>query len=274
LPPCLIRKSDGASLYATRDLASAIYRHEVLKGDEIVYVVGADQSLHFTQVFQVLKKLGYEWAANCHHIGFGMYRFKEGKISSRKGTAITMDELIDRAIELVRDIIKEKNPAMEPKEQEIVAQKVGVGAVVFNDLVNDRVRDVEFDWDKVLTFEGDSGPYLQYCVVRCKSLAKKFGKPIPAEMPAPLSSPEERALVASLLNYEDTLKGAFRLYKPNVVAKYLLDVCQAFNHFYHVHRILGEPAQIETSRMVLVDSTRLVLEAGLKILGMSAPEQM
>jgi arginyl-tRNA synthetase len=274
LPPCIIRKSDGASLYATRDIASAIYRHEVLKGDEIVYVVGVDQNLHFQQVFAVLKKLGYAWADHCHHVATGMYRFKDGKMSSRKGQVILMDELLFEAIDKVRALVKEKNPSLSSTEQEAVAEKVGVGAIVFHDLVNDRVKNVEFDWDKVLNFDGDSGPYVMYCVVRCKSLAKKFGRAIPAEFAVELTAPEEMELVRVLLNYEDVLRNAFRTYKPNILAQYLLDVCQAFNHFYHVCRIIGEPTAVESSRMVLVDATRRVLEAGLAVLGMQAPEVM
>jgi arginyl-tRNA synthetase len=274
LPPCIIKKSDGASLYATRDIASAIYRREVLKGDEIVYVVGIDQNLHFQQVFQVLKKLGYAWAENCHHVATGMYRFKDGKMSSRKGQVIFMDDLLFKGIDMVRDIIKEKNPTLSAEEQDTVSRQVGVGAIVFHDLVNDRIRNVEFDWETVLSFEGNSGPYVQYCVVRCKSLAKKYGKPVAAEMSVELKEEQERELVRLLLNYDDILKNAFRMYKPNILAQYLLDVCQAFNHFYHACRILGEPADVEASRMVLVDTTRRVLEAGLKILGIQAPEVM
>jgi arginyl-tRNA synthetase len=255
-------------------LASAIYRREVMKGDEILYVVGAEQTLHFEQVFQVLKKLGYDWAEHCHHISFGMYRFKEGKMSSRKGQVVLMEDLLFKSVEMVRDIIKQKNPTMPEKEQEQVAQKVGVAAIVFNDLVNDRVRNVEFDWETVLNFEGNSGPYVQYCVVRCKSLAKKYGRPVLTEMPVELDSKEERELIRTLLNYEDVLRNAYRMYKPNLVAQYLLDVCQAFNHFYHVHRILGEAPELVSSRMVLVDCTRRVLEAGLEILGLQAPDTM
>ncbi|MGE3973226.1 MAG: arginine--tRNA ligase [Bdellovibrionales bacterium] len=273
MPPCIIRKSDGTSLYATRDIASAIYRREVLKGDKILYVVGVDQMLHFQQVFGVLKKMGYAWAEGCEHIAFGMYRFKdEGKMSTRRGRVIFMDDVLQRAIEIVRKRVEEKNPDLPNIEK--IAQQVGVGAIVFNDLVNDRVKNVDFDWDRVLDFEGDSGPYVQYCSVRCSSILKKYGKEVEKKFEVTLDSPEERVLMRTLLLYEDTLKTAFSLYRPNVVAQYLLDLCRAFNHFYQKHRILDGEEALKISRLSLVLCTQDVINSGLKVLGMQAPEQM
>ncbi len=277
-PPCIIMKSDGASLYATRDIASAIYRHEVLKGDEILYVVGVDQILHFQQVFEVLKKMGFEWAQSCHHIAFGMYRFKDiGRMSTRKGNVVFMEDVIERAIGFVEKLIEEKNPELKNKTE--VAQKVGVGAIIFNDLMNDRIKNVDFDWDRVLDFEGDSGPYVQYCVVRCKSILKKYeektGNTVSFQMPTALSSDEERALMLNLLNYADTLSAAYRQYKPNILSTYLLDLCKSFNHFYHKHKILsGENQDEMLSRLALVRITQTFLEKGLGVLGIQAPEQM
>lgn len=273
-PPCIIRKSDGTSIYATRDLASAIYRHDVLKGDEILYVVGVDQTLHFQQVFEVLKKMGYDWAGNCHHIAFGMYRFKDmGKMSTRRGNVIFMEDVIDRAIEEVKEIIEQKNPNLADKQK--VAEQVGVGAIVFNDLANDRIKNVDFDWKSVLDFEGDSGPYVQYCVVRCKSLERKLGRSIKLEMPTALNSDEEKTLMLMLMTYGETLSNAYRAYKPNIVATYLLALCRAFNHFYHKHSVLQEPdAKIQQSRLALTKATQIVLEKGLAVLGIQAPDQM
>ena len=273
MPPCLIRKSDGASLYATRDLASAIYRHDVLKADINLYVVGVDQTLHFKQVFKVLDLMGYEWAKDCHHIAFGMYRFKDvGKMSSRKGNVIFLEDVVRQAIEMVEKVIEEKNPALENKRQ--VAEQVGVGAIIFNDLASDRVKNVDFDWEKVLNFEGDSGPYVQYCHVRCASLIRKFGKQPPKMFTAELKSDDERELLRLLLDYQDTLAAAFNQYRPNVLAHYLLEVCAAFNRFYQKNRILGEAPEIEASRMALVDTTRLILKMGLKTLNIQAPDVM
>jgi arginyl-tRNA synthetase len=272
MPPCLIRKTDGASLYATRDIASAIYRHEELKADINLYVVGADQTLHFKQLFKVLDLMGYPWAKDCHHIGFGMYRFKEGKMSTRKGRTVFLEDVLTQSVELMTKIIEAKNPTLENKAK--IAEQVGIGAVTFNDLAVDRVRDVEFDWEKALSFEGDSGPYVQYSHVRCLSLIRKFGKPVSDDFKCDLVSEEERELIRVLLNYQDVLTAAFDSFRPNIVAQYLLELCAAFSRFYNKHRIIGEPADVESSRMTLVERSRRVLAAGLKTLGIQAPEAM
>lgn len=273
MPPCLIRKSDGASLYATRDIAAAIFRAEELHADLNVYVVGVEQSLHFKQLFKVLELMQYPWAKDCHHVAFGLYKFKDlGKMSSRKGNVIRLEDVVDRAIEMVEKIIEEKNPNLENKA--LVAKQVGIGAITFNDLVNDRVKNVDFDWDKVLSFEGDSGPFVQYCHVRCISILKKYGKAVPMEFSMDLSSPEERELIGKLLNFSETLRASFQHFKPHILAGYLLDVCRSFSQFYHNNRILGEAAQIESSRMVLVSCTQKILAQGLKVLNIEAPEAM
>ncbi len=272
MPPCLIKKSDGASIYATRDLAAAIYRHDVMKGDELLYVVGQDQTLHFRQVFKVLEMMGFEWAKTCHHISFGLYRFKEGKMSTRSGRVVLFEDVIEQAIELVEKTIAEKNPNLENKSE--IAKQVALGAVIFNDLVNDRVKNVEFDWDRILSVEGDTGPYVQYTVVRCKSILRKYGKPLPSEAPSELLAEEERKLVYELLQFEDILTGAYRQFKPNILAQYLLELCGSFSHFYHKCRILGEAAEVEASRITLVMATEKILIQGLKLLNIEAPEAM
>ncbi len=278
MAPCLIRKSDGASLYATRDIASALYRMEELKADLSLYVVGDDQTLHFKQVFKVLEKMGYAWSAQCHHISFGMVRFKDiGKISSRKGNIIRFADVLDKAVELVRGIMKEKNPELFAGDADVVnkiSEQVAVGAVTFNDLVNDRVKNVEFDWDRALSFEGDSGPYVQYCHVRCESILKKAGMAIPSEFKLIPTSEEERELVKKLSEYETSLTNAFKHFRPNIVANYLLDVCSAFNRFYQAHRIIGGDPAAMPARLALVHATRAVLREGLKVLNIQAPAQM
>ncbi len=279
MPPCLIRKSDGASLYATRDLASAMYRMTELKADLNLYVVGFDQSLHFKQVFKVLELAGFDWVKNCHHISFGLYRFKEGmKMSTRKGNVIFLEDVLNQAIDRTAKLIAAKNPLLSAAEQKSIAQDVGVGAVIFGDLLFDRVKNVEFDWERILSFEGDSGPYVQYMYVRCASLVRKYkderGK-IPAQTDvACLSQPDERELIRILLGYDETLAAAFRIFKPNILAQYLLEVCAAFSRFYHNNRILGEASEIETSRMALVQATQAVLFQGLRNLSIRAPEKM
>jgi len=274
MPPCLIRKSDGASLYATRDIASAIYRFEDLKADLALYVVGNDQSLHFRQVFSVLRRLGFSWWNKCHHIAFGMYRFKDmGKMSSRKGQIIRFEDVLNRAVELVRDLMKEKNPDLPNRDK--IAEQVATGAIIFNDLINDRVRDIEFDWDKALSFEGDSGPYLQYVAVRCRGVLKKAGLDLPAtEQLQDLSSNEERDLLKTLMQFEMVLAQSFKTFKPNILASYMLDVCTAFNRFYHNHKIIGGESELVSSRLALVFITQAVMNQGLRVLNMPSPEAM
>lgn len=278
MPPCLIRKSDGASLYATRDLASAMYRMTELKADLNLYVVGFDQSLHFKQVFKVLELAGFDWVKNCHHISFGLYRFKEGmKMSTRKGNVIFLEDVLNQAIERTAKLIAAKNPSLTTELQNSIARDVGVGAVIFGDLVFDRVKNVEFDWDRILSFDGDSGPYVQYMHVRCASLLRKYketGKAPSFFNVANLSQPDERELIRLLMAYDETLAAAFRTFKPNILAQYLLEVCGAFSRFYHNNRILGEVERVEASRMALVAATQAVLFQGLKNLSIRAPEMM
>lgn len=272
MPPCLIRKADGSSLYATRDLAAAIYRREELGADLNLYVVGIDQNLHFKQIFEVLKRMDYPWWDTCHHISFGMYRFKDGRMSTRKGNVIFLEDVLNKSVDLVKQLIQEKNPDLGNKD--LVAEQVGVGAIIFNDLINDRVKNVDFDWQRVLDFDGASGPYVQYCVVRCNSLMKKYGKPVAAEFAMSLSSDEERELIKTLVQYPDILQKAFESFKPHVLAQYLVDACRSFNHFYQKHRILGEEPAVEQSRMVLVHLTGQVLRSGLKVLNIQSPDAM
>lgn len=273
-PPCIVRKSDGSSIYATRDIASAMYRKEVLNGDEILYVVGVDQTLHFDQVFTVLKRMGFEWSKDCHHIAFGMYRFKDmGKMSTRRGNVIFMEDVLERAIKEVDQLMVSK--INEPDVRKKIAEIVGIGAIIFNDLKNDRQKNVDFDWSTVLNFEGDSGPYLQYVVVRCKSIERKLGHQIQLEMPKALNSKEEQSLMLCLLSFDETLTTAYRNYKPNILATYLLDLSHAFNVFYHHHSVLQEPDQdLRQGRLALVKATQLILEKGLAVLGIRSPEQM
>ncbi len=272
-PPCLITKSDGASLYATRDLASALYRMVDLKCDVNLYVTGHEQKLHFSQVFSVLEKMGYDWAKDCHHISFGMYRFKNvGKMSSRKGQVIRLDDVLNKAVEMVSKRIKEKNPRLENQDE--ISEIVGVGAVVYNDLLNDRVKDVEFDWDKVTDFEGDSGPYVQYSVVRCKSILRKGGDLKP-ELITDLNHESEKSLMNLLLDFEEILKLSFETFKPNYLATYLLDVSKAYSSFYANCPILSaETEDLKKTRLFLLECTLKVLTEGLGVLNIKAPDEM
>ncbi len=272
-PPCLITKSDGASLYATRDIASALYRMQELKCDVNLYVTGHEQKLHFSQIFSVLEKMGYKWVKDCHHISFGMYRFKNlGKISSRKGQVIRLDDVLNKAVEIVMKKITKKNLKLSNKNK--IAEIVGVGAVVFNDLLNDRVKDVEFNWDKVTDFEGDSGPYVQYSIVRCKSILRKAKGVVPESMVS-LEHETEISLMNLLLEYEGILKLSFQTFKPNYLATYLLDVSKAFSSFYKNCPIISiKEKSLKKTRLFLVDSVLKVLVAGLGVLNIKAPDEM
>ena len=273
MPPCLILKSDGASIYATRDLASAFYKIEKLHAKHLLYVVGQDQSLHFKQLFKVIEMLGYPWIKNCHHIPFGMYRFEHGKMSTRKGQIIEFEDLIDDAIAKVGQVVEEKNPSLPDKEKTI--EKIAVAALIFHDLVNDRVKDVEFKWEKMLSFDGDSGPYLQYTGVRCQSILKKYGRPVVA-LPQPPSSLHSRelSLIYRLLLLEEVFRVSYQQFKPNILAQYLLDVCADFSSFYRECRVLGESAEVETQRLMIVEMTRKVIVRGLGVLSIQTPEAM
>ena len=272
-PPCLITKSDGASIYATRDIASALYRMEELKCDINLYVVGQEQKLHFFQVFSVLKKMGYSWSKECHHIAFGMYRFKnQGKMSSRKGQIISINDVLNQSVRMVKERIEEKNPGLNNKDQ--VSEIVGVGAVIFNDLLNDRVKDVEFDWGKLTDFEGDSGPYIQYSAVRCKSLIRKSrGESYKPKVE--LKEEPELRLINTILDYEHVLALSFDNFKPNYLANYLLDLSKAFSHFYNICPILSlKDEDLKQTRLHLVESYLKVLTSGLSILNIQVPDEM
>ena len=270
-PPCLIKKSDGASTYAARDLCSAIYRFETLKADKNIYVTGNDQKLHFQQIFQTLGKMGFvKESENCHHIFFGMYRFKgEGKMSSRQGKAVYLKDLLEQSVERVKTIIEERRPELKNKDE--ISKQIGVGALIFNDLSNDSTKDIDFDWDKVLDFEGHSGPFVQYTLVRCVSLLKKSGLNVEKFALNDLDE-EEMSLAWTLLNFEQAVFKSFINFKPHILARYLLDLSKQFNHFYATNRILD--SERKQDRVVLVQATHCVLSKGLKILNVPQPDEM
>ncbi|MCC6277394.1 MAG: arginine--tRNA ligase [Oligoflexia bacterium] len=273
MPPCLIQKSDGATLYATRDIAAAEDRALKLGADRLIYVVGSEQTLHFKQFFKVLELMGYPWAKDCVHVPFGLYRFKEGKMSTRRGNVIFLEDVLDRAIELVEKIIQEKNPELKNARQ--VAEQVGTGAVVFHDLMNDRQKSIDFDWDRLLDFNGDTGPYVQYTYARLNSIISKWGKPIPkvSEI-SKLDEPLEKAVLQSLARMPQMVLVSYEQLKPNWIAQYLLDLCKCINAFYYEHRILGEEDSVQRSRILLVWACQTVIKRGLELLGMPAPQSM
>lgn len=269
LPPCLIKKSDGATLYATRDLAAAFFRKEHYQFDQSLYIVGQEQSIHFRQVKGVLKKLGCEWADLMTHVPFGLYMKEGKKMSTRKGRVILLEEVLDEAILLAKKNIEDKNPGLENRDE--IARAVGIGAILFHDLKNDRMNNIEFSLEDMLTFEGETGPYLQYTNARAYSLLRKAD--IGPSVEKGLSDPYSWEIVKMLNIYSDKLKQAYQLLSPSVLAKYLLDLAQAFNRYYGQVRILEKDAST-AERLALVRAVTIVLSDGMNTLGMSVPEQM
>lgn len=274
-PPMLLRKADGATLYATRDLAAAEYRHETYQFDECLYIVGSAQALHFRQLFAALHRIGYDWAKRMVHVDFGWVKFADTMMSTRRGNIVILDDVLAEAVQLTRTIIAERSPNLD--DPDAVAEAVGVGAVVFWMLSVKRQKDVNFNWDEVLAFDGRTGPYLQYTHARLCSLLSKWGHavPVPAEADLTrLQTDEERQLLLLLADWPRRIRQAARQYEPQIVAATLLDMAQAYNTFYQNVRILdGEPAAAP-SRIVLADCLRLVFEDGLYLLGLSAPKRM
>ncbi|KGA96924.1 arginyl-tRNA synthase [Alkalihalobacillus alcalophilus ATCC 27647 = CGMCC 1.3604] len=271
LPPCLIRKSDGATLYATRDLAAAIYRQKTYQFSKSFYVVGHEQSLHFQQIKLVLEKLGYDWAKEIEHIPFGFILQNGRKMSTRKGRVILLEEVIKEAIDLAKQNINEKNPNLVDKDE--VAKQVGVGAIIFHDLKNEKQNNVEFSLEDMLRFEGTTGPYVQYTHARACSILRKakFGE---------VSSPEDGlddsyswAVLKLVDHFPHVVERSFLLRDPSKVAKYVLELAQEFNKYYSHVKILVEDEQYE-ARLALVKAVTIVLKEGLRLLGVKAPKQM
>jgi len=273
MSPCLLRKKDEATLYATRDLAAAIYRKKTYDFSKCVYVVGSPQKLHFRQLFKVLELMGFAWHKDMVHVDFGQIRFRDEKMSTREGNVILLEEVLEKACSLVERIIKEKNPALEDRAD--VARIVGVGAVVFADLSSKRVRDCIFDWDEILSFEGETGPYVQYTYVRTCGILKKFARPVPETADtALLDSESEKRLASFLTQYPDAVRRAAAGYEPSLIAQYLLELSSLFNSFYHAEKVITEDAARTAARIQLVACVRWTTRDGLAILGIQTVEEM
>ncbi|MGX4687108.1 arginine--tRNA ligase [Vagococcus sp. JNUCC 83] len=272
LNPALIRKSDGATLYITRDLAAAMYRKENYDFDESIYVVGNEQSIHFRQLKAVLKEMGYEWSDDIKHIPFGLITSNGKKLSTRKGNVILLEEVLNEAINATQNIINEKNPTLEKKEE--VAHQVGVGAVVFHDLKNDRLNNFDFNLDHIIQFEGETGPYVQYTRSRCESILKKANWSVPTHHEDYLLSDDESwEVIKALYSFPAKVQEAYRKYEPSVVAKYLIDLAQKFNKYYSKTKILEDDNEKE-ARLALVYSVSVVIKEGLRLLGIQSPDNM
>ena len=271
MPPCLLRKADGATLYATRDLAAAIYRKETYDFDKCLYVVAYQQNLHFQQVFQVLKLAGFPWADDLVHVAYGMVSLEEGSMSTRAGNVVWLTDVLEKAVEKAKDIIEQKSPNLPDKAA--VAEQIGVGAVLFSALQNGRMKDIVFTFDRVLNFDGETCPYLQYTHARCRSVLNKGGKIGRIDFSA-LTDDDSMAVVRLLNAFPATVREAADKYEPSCISKYLIDLAQAYNKFYIEHRILTEDAPTQNARLLLTQCTASVLKTGLSLLGIDAPEQM
>ena len=280
LGAALLRKRDGTTLYLTRDLAAADYRHATYDFVRALYVVGGAQSLHFAQMIKVLELLGRPWAPRVEHVPFGLMRFKDRKMATRTGDVVLLEEVLNRAVALARETIErgavEKGRG-RPADIDTLAHKIGVGAVVFNDLKNRRVRDVVFDWDEVLSFEGETGPYLQYTAARIASMGDKHGRPVTAAVdPRLLDATEELGLLLAVDALPDSLEEGVAQAEPSLVADRLLDIAARFSKLYARKdwKVLSEDQPLTDARMALAAATRQALVNGLSWLGIDVPERM
>jgi len=273
MPPCLILRSDGGSLYTTRDIATALDRKQTYNFYKSLYVTALEQNLHFAQWMKVIELMGYEWAKDLIHIPYGMVNFEEGKLSTRHGNVIKMDDLLNEAVSRALVIIEEKNPLLPDKE--MVAEQVGIGAVIFNQLYNNRIKDVMFSWDRMISFEGETGPYVQYTAARANSVLEKSTLNLSIEIDFSLLCDDYSYDVVKLLDaFPDRILEVAEKYEPFIISRYLISLAQAFNKFYHNNAILSDDLPLSAARTVLTRCVRNILKCGLGLLGISAPNKM
>ena len=273
MPPCLVVKSDGASIYATRDLAAARYRKEHYDFDKCIYVVGKDQILHFKQVFKTLELAGEEWAKDCVHIPFGVVKFADKKLSTRKGDVVLLEELLNNAIDNAKELIEEKNPTLANKEE--VAKKIGIGAIVFTYLKNSREKDITFNWKEMLSFDGETAPYVQYAYARAKSIVRRAGEiSVEADF-TKLTTKEEFELCKTLEGFHKAVLGAIDKLEPSIITRYSIDVAKAFNKFYNAHSVLNvEDESLKAARLALIKAAAQVIKNSLSLIAVDVVEEM
>ena len=272
MPPCLILRSDGASLYATRDIAAAIYRKNTYDFYKCLYVVAYQQNLHFRQIFKVLELMGKEWAKDLVHVAYGMVSLEDGAMSTRKGKVVWLEDVISKCVEKAYKVVSEKNPDLENKDD--IAEKVGVGAVIFGALYNNKIKDITFSYDKVLSFEGETSVYVQYTCARAASVIEKAGDYNPV-IPEELSlTDEEFEVVKTLATFPETVIDAADKYEPSYIARYAVDLAQKFNKFYFDCKILTAEEGVKDFRLELTKATLRTLENALGLLGIGVPEKM
>lgn len=274
MPPCLITKSDGGSIYHSRDIAAILYRKEQYNFEKCLYVTGLEQSLHFKQIFTAIEVMGYDWSEGLIHVPYGLVSLAGEKLSTRGGNIIYAEDILKEAIERAYNAIIDKNPALADKE--VTAKKVGVGAIIFHDLFNQRIKNVEFSWKEVLNFDGTTGPYAQYTYARAKSVLRKYGKAVEADEIdyAALTDDVSYNLVKVLAGYEDAVMNAAEKYEPSIVARYVIALATAFNKFYHDCTILQAEEKEKKARLILTDFVQKILREACSLLGMECPEEM
>ena len=276
MPPCIIIKSNGSSTYATRDLAAILYRARTYNYDKAIYVTSYEQILHFKQIFKTATYLGLDekYTKGLEHVPFGMVLLKTGKISTREGNIIKLEDLLNEAVERSKKVIESKNPNLENKDE--VAHKVGIGAVIFNDLSNNRIKDEIFDWDIMLNFNGETGPYIQYMCVRTKSVLEKAGY-IPELKNVDLSKLDDensKNLINILYNFNQTLINVTEKEEPSILSRYLISLAKEYSSFYNNCHILNEDKSLQDARLYLTNMVKTVLEKGLNLLGIQVPDKM
>ena len=271
MPPCIILRSDGASLYATRDLAAAFYRKKTYDFYKCLYVVAYQQNLHFKQIFKVLELMGEPWAKDMVHVAYGMVSLEDGAMSTRHGRVVLLEDVINKTIEKALEVIDAKNPYLENKEE--TAKIVGTGAVIFGALAQNKIKDIVFSYDKVLNFDGETGPYVQYTVARCNSVIKKAGE-IDAEGIVDTVTDDEFALAVQLESFPATVIAAAEKYEPSFITRYAVETAKAFNKFYLNCKVIGEDKERSSFRLKLTKATKTCLTSALALLGIKAPEKM
>ena len=273
MPPCLILKRDGTTIYATRDLAAIFYRKDTYHFDKCLYVVAYQQDLHFRQIFKVVEKMGYPWAKDeLVHVAFGMVSYEGQSLSTREGHVVYLEDLLRRAQEKALQIIREKSPNLENKEE--AARQVGVGAVVYSTLQNSRIKDIDFWWDRALSFDGETGPYVQYTHARCCSVLRKTPENLPAPDYAALSDDESQALLRLLSRFPEAVSEACLRNEPSIVTRATTEIAKAYNKFYYEHRILDDDPAVTAARIALTQASQQVIKTGLYLIGVAAPERM
>lgn len=277
LPPALITKSDGSTLYITRDIAAAVYRKETYDFYKNIYVVASQQNLHFQQWIQVIELLGYEWARDCVHVPFGLVSMEDGTMSTRQGRVIFLEDVLNRAVEQTKQIIIDKNVNTEDIDK--TAKEVGIGAVMFNELSNYRIKDYVFSWDKVLNFEGETGPYVQYTHARACSVLRNAGEAAVAKAKEGfnakyITGDSAHQLIKLIYDFPQVIIEAGEKYEPSVVTRHIVDIAQAFNKFYHDEHILVEDEEEKNAKIALVLAAKAAIRNGLDLLGIKAPEKM